>query len=199
MPRTLIVEKSNPPRLMFTLDPNAPHLFDALWPSIGFNYLYWGGAIQEAVLQTPWDYVIRDDKIVYEPANNSESARENAARARLLMQLARATNRYRRQVIKEDLVGQDLVYGLKIKEAQRFLENPSQSTDGFPWLVNAATFDQVTVEQAARQIVFRYTQAQELLSHTENQRRYFTRRILTAPWRELETVSTELRVYEHRG
>lgn len=199
MPRTLIVEKSNPARLVFTLDPNAPHLFDALWPSVGYNYLYWGGVVQDNVLQAPWDFVIRDDKIVYEPANNSEAARENAARARLLMQLARATNRYRRQVIKEDLVGQELVYDLKVKEAQRFLENPAQPTDGFTWLLNAATFENVTVEQAARQIIFRYTQTQELLSHTENQRRYFTRRILTAPWRELETVATELRAYEHRG
>jgi hypothetical protein len=199
MPRTLIVEKSNPPRLMFTLDPNAPHLFDALWPSIGFNYLYWGGAIQEAVLQTPWDYVIRDDKIVYEPANNSESARENAARARLLMQLARATNRHRRQFIKEDLIGQDLVYGLKAQEAHRFLQDVNQRPEGFPWLQNAASFEGLTMEQSARQIIFRYTQAQELLNHTENQRRMFTRRILTTPWNQLETVANELRDYERRG
>jgi hypothetical protein len=199
MSRTLIVEKCDPPRLAFTADAHAPLLFDALWPSIGFNYLYWSESIDSAVLQAPWNYVIRDNKIVYEPSNNTESARENAARARLLMQLARATNRHRRQFIKEDLLGQDLVYGLKAQEAQRFLTDVNQRPEGFPWLQNAASFEGLTMEQSARQIIFRYTQAQELLNHTENQRRMFTRRILTTPWNQLETVANELRDYERRG
>ena len=199
MPRTLIVEKSDPPRLMFTIDANVPHLFDALWPSIGFNYLYWNEALPQGVFQTPWDFVIRDNKIVYEPYSNSELAKENAARARLLLQLARATNRHRRQVIKEDLIGQDLIYNFKAQEAYRFLADVNQPAANFPWIQNAATFESLTMEQAARQIVFRYTQAQEMLSHTENQRRRFTKLILTTPWRDLEIVATELRDYERRG
>lgn len=199
MSRTLIVEKCDPPRLAFTADANAPLLFDALWPSIGFNYLYWSEPLDSKVIQAPWNYVIRDNKIVYEPSNNTESARENAARARLLMQLARATNRHRRQFIKEDLLGQDLVYGMKAQEAHRFLQDVNQRPEGFPWLQNAASFEGLTMEQSARQIIFRYTQAQELLNHTENQRRMFTRRILTTPWNQLETVANELRDYERRG
>lgn len=199
MPRTLIVEKVDPPRLAFTFDSNVPHVLDALWPSIGFNYLYWSEPIDTAVLQAPWNYVIRDNKIVYEACNNSEAARESVARAKLLLQLARATNRHRRQVIKEDLIGQDLIYNIKAQEAHRFLADVTQPAAGFPWLQNAATFEGLTMEQSARQIVFRYTQAHEMLSHTENQRRRFTRLILTTPWRELETVATELRDYERRG
>ena len=199
MPRTLIVEKSDPPRLMFTFDSNVPHLLDALWPSIGFNYLYWSEPIDLQVLQAPWDFVIRDNKIVYDKHRDPELARENAARARLLLQLAKATNRHRRQVIKEDLIGQDLIYGAKTQEAYRYLSDMTQPATNFPWLQNAATFEGLTMEQSARQIIFRHTQTQELLSHTENQRRRFTKLILTTPWRELETVATELRDYERRG
>jgi len=198
MAYTLIVEKEEA-RIVFIRDATAPLLLDALWPPVGYNYLHWPFAVSDEVLAAPWNYVIQGNKIVASTYTFQSNAIENAKRGGLLVQLARATNRHRRMVLKEDIQGQADVYRLKADEATRFLADTQQSPSAFPWLSETAAFESLTLEQSANQIMFRHTQQQAILRHTENQRRWFTRRILTAGVNELETVRTELTDYERRG
>lgn len=198
MAYTLIVEK-NEARIVFIRDANQPLLLDALWPPVGYNYLFWNKSVDAEVLKTPWLYRIQGEKIVAAPYAFAANAEENARRGQLLVQLARATNRHRRVVLKEDLIGQETIYRLKAEEATRFLADPTQSQESFPWLREAAAFEGLSIKQAANQVIFRYTQAQQVLRHTENKRRWFTRRILTAASNELATVQRELTEYERRG
>lgn len=198
MAYTLIVEKEEA-RVVFIRDATTPLLLDALWPPVGYNYLHWPLPVSEEMLLTPWNYFIREGKIVVSKYEFQNKARENALRGGLLVQLARATNRHRRMVFKEDVIGQAEVYRLKTDEATRFLADTAQNPNLFPWLSETAVFEGFTLEQSANQIMFRHTQSQSILRHTENQRRWFTRRILTAGSNELETVRTELTAYERRG
>jgi hypothetical protein len=198
MAYTLIVEKEEA-RVVFIRDAHIPLLLDALWPPVGYNYLLWTGALTEDMLAKPWNYLVQGNKLVSSPYVAEVNAIENALRGGLLVQLARATNRHRRMVFKEDVIGQAEVYRLKTDEATRFLVNTEQNPNDFPWLSETAAFEGLTLEQSANQIMFRHTQSQAVLRHTENQRRWFTRRILTAGGNELETVRTELTAYERRG
>lgn len=198
MAYTLIVEKTEA-RIVFIRDAHQPLLLDALWPPVGYNYLFWNKPLADEVLKTPWLYTFQGEKIVATPYAHKQNAEENARRGTLLVQLARATNRHRRTVIKEDLEGQETIYRLKAEEATRFLADPAQSPDSFPWLRESAAFEGLTIQQAANQIIFRYAQTQQVLRYTENQRRWFTRRILTAASNELATVQNELTEYERRG
>lgn len=198
MAHTLIVEKEEA-RIVFIREATVPLLLDALWPPVGYNYLQWNGPVDDAVLAAPWNYVIQGNKLVASQYAFQSNAAENARRGGLLVQLARATNRHRRMVLKEDIQGQADVYRLKAEEATRFLADTQQNPISFPWLSETAAFEGLSLEQSANQIMFRHTQSQAVLRHTENQRRWFTRRILTAGSNELETVQTELTSYERRG
>lgn len=197
---TIVVDKSDS-RLVFVMNAHQPQLFDALWPTVQYNYAMWVGELNQQQRERPWNYVFQGNNLVAsEPGSDyAANAAENTRRAHMLIQVARATNRHRRMVLKEDLIGQDLVYQMKTDEAQRFLADTTQNVDGYPWLLAAANFDNVTVTQAAHQVMFRYTQATQVLQHTENRRRYLTRRILTVPVTKLETVQSELTDYERRG
>lgn len=198
MAHTLIVEKEEA-RVVFIREATVPLLLDALWPPVGYNYLQWHGPVDAAVLTAPWNYIVQGTKFVASPYAFQSNAAENARRGGLLVQLARVINRHRRMVLKEDIQGQAEVYRLKAEEATRFLADTQQSPTSFPWLAETAAFEGLSLEQSANQIMFRHTQSQSVLRYTENQRRWFTRRILTAQSNELETVQTELTAYERRG
>jgi hypothetical protein len=199
MAYTLIVEKSEA-RVLFIKDASVPLLLDALWPTVAYNYVLYPLVIpSEAILREPWNYVLQGPTFVAKPYPYVENAKENAHRANMLVQLAKATNRHRRMVVKEDLLGQDLVYALKTSEAQRFLADTSQPPAMFPWLSQEAAFDSMTLAEAANHIIFRHTQAQQILIYTERRRREFTRRILSLGMQELATVQNELTDYERRG
>lgn len=199
MAYTLIVEKSEA-RVLFVKDASVPLLLDALWPTVAYNYVLYPLPIpSEAILREPWNYVLQGPTFVAKSYPYVDNARENAQRANMLVQLAKATNRHRRMVVKEDLLGQDLVYAIKTSEAQRFLADVTQPASMFPWLAQDAAFDGMTLAEAANHVIFRHTQAQQILLYTERRRREFTRSILSVGMQELATVQNELTDYERRG
>lgn len=201
MAYTLVIEKSES-RIVFVSDAHDSLLLDALWPTVGYNYWKRTGNLDTAVLKAPWLYVVQQGgAIVAKPYALVKTAEGNNIRGKLLVQLARATNRHRRMVLKEDLIGQDSVYSYKVKDAERYLaaSDTVKAHDRFPWLQDAAEFDSITLEQAANNILFRKTQAEDVLRYTENRRRRLTRRILTTPINELDAVRNDLTEYERRG
>lgn len=200
---TVIVDKSSL-RVVFVAHAQAPLLLDALYPPVGFNYITWLGQVDESVRRAPWEYVVSGNEFVKNTPdrNTMQSLIENQARGMLLMELAKGINRYRRQVLKEDLVGQDAVYAAKVREAQSWISlvNMGSANEAhFPWLQEAAAHDSITLTQAAEAIIFRHTQAMELLRHSERRRRALTRSILETPFNELQRVADEVREYVRRG
>ena len=202
---TVIVNKTSL-RVVFVAHAQAPLLLDALYPPVGYNYITWLGQIDERVRRAPWEYVVSGNEFVknLDDQNTMQSLIENQARGMLLLELAKGVNRYRRQVLKEDLLGQDVVYNAKVTEAhawiaQRDLNMGGNTEAHFPWLRDAAAHDGVTLDQAAEAVIFRHTQAMELLRHSERRRRALTRSILETPFNELQRVADEVREYVRRG
>jgi hypothetical protein len=78
-----------------------------------------------------------------------------------------------------------------VEEAKLFLSG-ANPTATFKWVSDAATFHSLTLEQAARFIMFKNEQSENILLESEAQRQVFTRRILTDPTFTEEMLKVEL-------
>lgn len=196
MAYTLVVEKQQA-RIVFVKDSAAPLLTDALWPSTSHNYVLWPKSVGAAVFASPWNHVISDGVIVQSPCTYASVARQNAMKGELLVHLARAVNRNRRLVCKEYLLVQDIVYEKKFVAASEFIRTGQSSN--MAWLTAASENSGLSLLQEANQIVFRHTQADNILLDSETKRQTFTRRILQSTATDADALRAEITSYERKG
>lgn len=196
MSYTIVVEKREA-RIVFIRNSAAPLLTDALWPSTSHNYVLWPKLVASSVWASPWNHVITNDVIVPSPCSYAVVARQNSVKGELLVHLARAINRNRRLVCKEYLLVQDIVYEKKFVAAADFIR--TGASQNMAWLVAASENSGLSLMQEAHQIVFRHTQADNILLDSETQRQTFTRRILRATATDTEALRAEITAYERKG
>lgn len=196
MAYTLVVEKTEA-RIVCIKDAAAPLLTDSLWPSTSHNYMLWPKIVKTEVFASPWNYVITDGMIVASPCAYASVARQNSIKGELLVHLARAVNRNRRLVCKEYLLAQDTVYEKKFVAASDFIR--TGVSQNMAWLQAAAENSGLTLLQEAHQIVFRHTQADNILLNSETQRKDFTKRILQSTATNTDALRAEITAYERKG
>ena len=202
MAHTVIVEKGTA-RLMLVVDSGVPVQIDAIYPAVGFNYVYWPDLIRQEVRDTPWLFCMAGNGIAQRVVGVTEEEKTRytlaSIKVRGLMALNRAVNRHRRPVVKQWLLGQDVVNSMKYDEASRFLANPATS-HSIQWLTPDATRLDISVEQAAISIVFRHDQQVAVMLESETRRLQLTKAILeAADAAAVSLVVEEISAYERRG
>jgi hypothetical protein len=193
-----IVVKKATLRVAFATSASNPIQLDALWPPAEYNTFVYTAPIKDArVFSEPWNFVLVDGTPTYVEAPTPYDL--SFGKAVALCQIVRAVNRHRRMTVKEDLLGQDQVYAMKVAEAYS-LQAGTRQIAACPFLAVDASLDNISVNDAATLVIFRHEQNVALLLHSETRRRELIRKVLkTGNKQELDNVVKEITAYERRG
>jgi hypothetical protein len=184
-------------KVIFATDSAFPLQLDSLCPPSGYSTFIWPYDLDSRIFDQPWLFTFLDGGFSYDENNKKDGLYFEQANA--LLSIAIAINRHRRLVVRDGILGQDLVYEMKAAEAYAFLAGTTDEKD-CPMLAQDAAIDGVSFQDAASLVVFRREQSLSYLRNTEVKRRQLIRKVLLCEsLEEIAVVSKEIRSYERQG